>query len=112
VDLDGRPWAAVPIKTPRQPTLYPIEPNKLYFNLGCYLQVRRPEGREPFYYTKILDRKCFELGGIKMLYSSSFLSEPEFDALYNGAAYRELKAKYDPEGRAKTLYAKVAFQGR
>ena len=79
VDLAGRPWAAVPIKAPRQPTLYPIKPNELYFNLGCYCQVQRPAGMEPYHYTKILDRKCFELGGIKMLYSSSFLSEAEFD---------------------------------
>ena len=35
-----------------------------------------------------MDRKCFDLGGIKMLYSSSFLIEPEFDLLYNGAGYR------------------------
>ncbi|HUL82153.1 MAG TPA: FAD-binding oxidoreductase [Gammaproteobacteria bacterium] len=109
VDLEGRPWAAVPIVAPRQPTLYPIRPNELYFNLGCYLQVRRPEGKPPYHYTKIVDRKCFELGGIKMLYSSSFLSEPEFDALYNGAAYRTLKAKYDAAGNAQTLYKKVAL---
>ncbi len=112
VDLAGRPWAAVPIKAPRRPTLYPIQPNELYFNLGCYCQVRRPEGMAPFHYTKILDRKCFDLGGIKMLYSSSFLSESEFDALYNGAAYRTLKAKYDPGGNAQTLYKKVAFAAR
>lgn len=109
VRLDGRPWAAVPIQTPRQPTLYPIRPNTLYFNLGCYLQVRKPEGKPPYYYTKILDEKCFELGGIKMLYSSSFMTEEEFDARYNGAAYRALKAKYDPDGRARTLYAKVVL---
>ena len=36
VALDGLPWAAVPIKTPGQPTLCPIRPNELYFNLGCY----------------------------------------------------------------------------
>ena len=54
-------------------------PNELYYNLGCYCQVRRPAGSEPYYYTKIMDRKCFELGGIKMLYSSSFLTESEFD---------------------------------
>ncbi len=109
VDLGGRPWAAVPIKTPRQPTLYPIKPNALYFNLGCYCQVKRPEGMAPYHYTKILDRKCFELGGIKMLYSSSFLSETEFDALYNGSAYHALKEKYDAAGNAQTLYRKVAF---
>lgn len=109
VRLDGRPWAAVPIRTPRQPTLYPIRPNTLYFNLGCYLQVRKPEGKPPYYYTKILDEKTFALGGIKMLYSSSFMTEEEFDARYNGEAYRELKAKYDPQGRAKTLYQKVVL---
>jgi FAD/FMN-containing dehydrogenase len=109
VDLAGRPWAAVPIKTPRQPTLYPIKPNELYFNLGCYCQVKRPPGMAPYHYTKILDRKCFELGGIKMLYSSSFLSETEFDALYNGAGYRALKATYDAAGNAQTLYKKVAL---
>ncbi len=109
VRLDGRPWAAVPIQTPRQPTLYPVRPNTLYFNLGSYLQVRKPEGKPPYYYTKILDEKCFELDGIKMLYSSSFMTEEQFDARYNGAAYRELKAKYDPDGRARTLYAKVVL---
>ena len=112
VDLAGRPWAAVPIKTPRQPTLYPIKPNELYFNLGCYCQVQRPPGMEPYHYTKILDRKCFELEGIKMLYSSTFLGEAEFDALFNGAAYRQLKAKYDVGGNALTLYKKVAFAQR
>jgi FAD/FMN-containing dehydrogenase len=109
VDLAGRPWAVVPIKTPRQPTLYPIKPNELYFNLGCYCQVQRPPGMEPYHYTKIVDRKCFDLGGIKMLYSSSFLGEAEFDALYNGAGYRALKAKYDAAGNAQTLYQKVAL---
>ena len=30
-----------------------------------------------FYYTRLLDRKCFELGGIKMLYSTTFLDRKE-----------------------------------
>jgi hypothetical protein len=109
VRLEGKPWAVVPIKTPRRPTLYPITPNELYFNLGCYCQVRRPAGKPPYHYTKIMDRKCFELGGIKMLYSSSFLDEAEFDALYNGAGYRALKQKYDAAGNAQTLYKKIAY---
>jgi FAD/FMN-containing dehydrogenase len=110
IDLDGRPWAAVPIRTPRQPALYPIAAKQLYFNLGCYCQVRRAEGREPFHYSKIMDQKCFGLGGIKMLYSSTFLERAEFDARFNGEAYRALKAKYDPNGSAPTLYDKVTFR--
>jgi len=109
VSLSGHPWAAVPIRTPRRATLYPIAPGELYFNLGSYCQVQRPAGKEPYHYTKIMDRKCFELGGIKMLYSSTFLDEVEFAARFNGAAYRELKKKYDGAGNAPTLYAKVAF---
>ncbi len=110
VDIEGRPWAALPIKTPRQPTLYPIEPDTLYFNLGCYCQVRRPEGKPRYYYTRLMDDKCFELGGIKMLYSSTFLEKAEFDARFNGAAYAALKAKYDPEGNAPTLFEKVSME--
>lgn len=109
VALNGLPWAAVPIRTQRQPTLYPVRPDQLYFNLGCYTQVQRPAGREPYWYSKIMDRKCFDLGGIKMLYSSTFLDEAEFDARFNGTAYRMLKAKYDPRGLAPALYEKVAI---
>ena len=107
IDLDGKPWVAVPIKTPASPTIYPIAANRLYFNLGCYCQVRKLPGREDYYYTKILDRKCFELGGIKMLYSSSFMSRSEFDQVYNGPAYERLKTKYDPDHKAYTLYEKT-----
>jgi len=110
VELDGRPWAAVPIRTPRQPTLYPITAERLYFNLGCYCQVRRATGREPYHYSKVMDRKCFDLGGIKMLYSSSFLERDEFDMRFNGESYRELKAKYDPGGHAPDLFDKVAVK--
>ena len=107
VDLDGKPWVAVPIKTPASPTLYPIRANQLYFNLGCYCQVNKVPGRENYHYTKVMDRRCFELDGLKMLYSSSFLSRGEFERLYNGAAYSRLKAIYDPQGKAYTLYEKT-----
>lgn len=108
VELGGRPWAALPIRPASRPTLYPVEPGELLFNLGCYCQVRKPAGMGPYHYTRIMDRKCFELGGIKMLYSSTFIDEPAFDARFNGDAYRALKRKYDPEGRAPTLFEKVA----
>lgn len=109
VDLGGLPWAAVPIKTPRQPTLYPITPGKLYFNLGSYCQVKRAAGKPPYHYTRLMDDKCFELDGIKMLYSSTFLDRNEFDRRFNGEAYSALKAKYDPEGNAPTLFDKVSM---
>ncbi len=110
VDLDGKPWLAVAIRTPHRPTLYPVEPDTLYFNLGCYCRVRKSEG-EDFGATRIMDRKCLDLGGVKMLYSSSFMDEAEFDRVYNGDGARALKAKYDPEGRFPTLYEKCVRAG-
>src|SRR5690606_36393317 len=105
VDLDGKPWLAVVIRTPLSPTLYPLRPDTLYFNLGCYCRVRKSaeDGRGNFWATRLLDRKCLDLGGVKMLYSSSFMDEVEFDRVYNGTAFHALKAKYDPEGRFPTL---------
>ena len=110
VDLGGRPWAAVPIRSPGGATLYPVQPDALYFNLGSYCQVRRPPGMAPYHWTKIMDQCCYDLGGIKMLYSSIFVDRQKFDELYNGEAYRKLTAKYNPVGDASYLYEKVAYR--
>ena len=105
VDLDGKPWLSVAIRTPVSPTLYPLRPGELYFNLGCYCRVRK-SAEGDFHATRVLDGKCLELGGLKMLYSTSFMDEATFDRTYNGEAFRALKAKYDPHGRFPTLYEK------
>lgn len=110
VDLGGRPWIATPIRTPRSPTLYPVRADTLYFNLGCYCQVRRPAGKPPYWYTRILDDECFARGGLKMLYSSTFLSREDFERIYNGQGYAELKARYDPKGVFGELYSKAVMQ--
>ena len=107
IELDGKPWVIAPIRTPATPTLYPVQTNTLYVNLGCYCQVRKVAGKPDYWYTRIMDNKCFALGGVKMLYSSSFLSRTEFEAIYNGPAYARLKSKYDPAGRAPSLYQKA-----
>jgi FAD/FMN-containing dehydrogenase len=109
VDLAGKPWLSVVIRTPATPTLYPIRKDTLYFNLGCYCRVPKPDpaaGKGEFWATRLLDQKCFDLGGLKMLYSTSFMDEATFDARYNGDGARALKAKYDPQKRFPTLYEK------
>ena len=92
-----------------KPTNYPIRNNSLYFNMGCYCGTERPRPDVDFYYTRILDQKCFELGGIKMLYSSTFLEQDEFDRLYNGSDYAALKARYDPGELSTTLFEKAVL---
>jgi FAD/FMN-containing dehydrogenase len=110
VDLDGKPWIATPIKALSSPTLYPVQPGALYYNLGCYCHVKKHPSEGDYTYTRLLDRKCFDLGGIKMLYSSTFLDEAEFDRIYNGAGYRAVKRIYDPAGALGTLYQKCVLR--
>ena len=64
------------------------------------------DGKGEYWATRLLDQKCFDLDGLKMLYSTSFMDQASFDAHYNGDAQRALKAKYDPQGHFPTLYEK------
>ncbi len=107
--LDGRPCVVVPIRPQSSPTLYPVTAQEWYQNLGCYCYVRKPTTQREYEYVRSLDSACFASGGIKMLYSSSFLDLETFNRAYNGDAYGTLKAKYDPKGRLPTLYAKAVL---
>ncbi|MCC5859308.1 MAG: FAD-binding oxidoreductase [Ectothiorhodospiraceae bacterium] len=107
VDLAGQPWAAVPIVPQSRATLYPLKQNTLYFNLGSYCLIPRVPGKEADFHTRIMDEECLRLGGIKMLYSSSFFDPATFNRVYNGSAYDALKSKYDPDGVFPTLFEKA-----
>lgn len=110
IDIQGQPWVALPIVAQQEATLYPLTPNQPYMNIGCYCFVKKPKPDEAHYYTKLIDEKCFEMGGVKMLYSSTFLSEDRFNAIYNGEQYRQLKRKYDAQSKSPTLYQKAAMR--
>jgi len=109
IDLQGQPWMAILLKTDIKASIYPMNREEpLYFNLGFYGIIKK-ESKEPFHTTKMLDNKCFELGGIKMLYSSTFLTKEDFDRIYNGEVYDILKKKYDPQNRTLSLFEKVSL---
>lgn len=107
IDLAGAPWLSGPIKSPGTATLYPVTKGKLYLNLGCYASARKKASNEPFMNTKLMDDFCIKHSGIKMLYSSSFMNRQTFDHLYDGAAYKKLKQKYDSRGLAPTVFEKA-----
>lgn len=107
LDLDGKPLMTAPVKTPAKATCYPMRSNETYLNLGSYSFVKKKPGQAPYFNTKVMDTFCFERDGIKMLYSTTFLSEKEFNRHYNGKAYARLKTKYDSQGLFPTLYEKA-----
>jgi len=90
VDFRGKPWLACPIIPASSPTLYPIKCDEMYFNLDSYCYIKTNVEHGKYYSTKLLDARCFQLGGIKMLYSSTFIDQEYFDLIYNGSEYLQL----------------------
>jgi len=87
-------------------TLYPLRPETIYVNFGFWDVVNSAEPRPPGFLNRRIERKVTELSGIKSLYSDSFYGEDEFWSIYDGTAYRALKARYDPQGSLPDLYTK------
>ena len=50
------------------------------------------------------------LVNIKSLYSDSYFPRAQFESLYGGDAYRQLKAKYDPGDAFPGLYEKCVLK--
>jgi FAD/FMN-containing dehydrogenase len=84
--------------------LYPMDPARLYVNVGFWSAV--PVKGEPGAHNRRIEQLVAELDGHKSLYSDSYYPEAEFWTYYNGAAYREAKRAYDPAGRLPDLYDK------
>jgi FAD/FMN-containing dehydrogenase len=86
--------------------LYPLQPGEVYVNFGFWGTVPLPPGRADGYHNRLVETEVAALGGHKGLYSTSFYTEEEFWAHYNGPAYTRLKQAYDPGGRLAGLYDK------
>jgi hypothetical protein len=65
---------------------------------------------DKMYYRKLIDRKMYDNGSKKGLYSTTTLTYEQFNRLYNpNNVYEKLKTMYDPYGRFPTLYDKVCL---
>ncbi len=101
-----------PVRPYRKDAHYALFPmrDELYLNFGFWDVVRRHHAFEPGRHNRLVENKVIELSGIKSLYSDSFYDEDTFWRVYGAAAYRELKQKYDAQGRAKDLYQKCVLR--
>jgi FAD/FMN-containing dehydrogenase len=86
--------------------LYRLHPDRLYVNVGFWASVPLAAGQDPAHHNRWVEDEVERLGGRKSLYSTSYYREERFWALYNGPVYRELKDRYDPDGRLPDLYDK------
>lgn len=91
----ARPWP-----------LYPLQPGRLYVNVGFWATVPLTGGRPDGWHNRRVEQLVDEFGGHKSLYSTVHYPKDEFWRRYNGQAYRALKRAYDPAGRLPDLYDK------
>ena len=81
-------------------------PAERYVNFGFWDTLRFAVGHPPGHFNRLVEDAVDRLGGIKSLYSSSFYDRKTFHRIYGGDAYRQLKARYDPNGLLGELYDK------
>ncbi|HET9670372.1 MAG TPA: FAD-binding protein, partial [Casimicrobiaceae bacterium] len=88
-------------------TLYPLPRGTLSINFGFWDTVASREGRPQGFVNRKIEREVQAMGGVKSLYADSYFARDEFWSIYDLAAYRALKARYDPQGVLGDLYDKV-----
>ncbi|HEY3532924.1 MAG TPA: FAD-binding protein, partial [Casimicrobiaceae bacterium] len=99
-----------PIRAPdpdASATLYPLPRDTLSINFGFWDTVASREGHPPGFVNRRIEREVQAVGGVKSLYADSYFARDEFWSIYDAAAYRTLKARYDPQGVLGDLYDKV-----
>ncbi len=94
------------VGAPRRWPLYPLDADTTYVNVGFWSDAELGPGQAPDHHNRRIEEFLMASGGHKSLYSTSSYTREEFDALYGGADYRELRARYDPAGRLPELYTK------
>jgi FAD/FMN-containing dehydrogenase len=87
--------------------LYPMAAEQAYINFGFWDTVHRSERHAEGHFNRRIEDEVVRHGGIKSLYSESYYERDTFERLYGGDAYRQLKARYDPDLRFPDLYDKV-----
>ncbi|MEO6887339.1 MAG: FAD-binding oxidoreductase [Jatrophihabitantaceae bacterium] len=96
-----------PLRSRRPWPLYPLEPGRVYVNIGFWGTVPIRDGAGDGQVNRAIERAVEEFGGHKSLYSDAYYDRQRFDALYGGAAWADAKARYDPDGRLTGMYEKV-----
>ena len=86
--------------------LYPLDPGRLYVNVGFWSSVPIAPGAADGDVNRAIEAEVARLDGHKSLYSTAWYDRETFHELYGGATETALKARYDPDGRLRTMFDK------
>jgi len=73
-------------------TIFTYQADKL-INFGVW-GAGSPDKRKFVLSSRLIERKVFELGGVKCLYAHAYYAETEFWEIYNQRLYEKLRSKY------------------
>jgi FAD/FMN-containing dehydrogenase len=68
-----------------------------------------PDDRPGVSYSELLERKAYELGGIKTLISTNHYDRETFWTIYDRGRYERVKQRTDPQNMFRDLFDKRVF---
>lgn len=96
-----------PLRATRGWPLYPLEPGRVYVNVGFWGTVPVETGRGDGDVNRSIESAVARLDGHKSLYSDVYYDRTTFDDLYGGIELKAVRDRYDPQGRLTGMYEKV-----
>jgi FAD/FMN-containing dehydrogenase len=106
-EVGMRPVWLCPVVATRSWPTYPLDPGRLYVNVGFWGTVHVGPEAVHAPRNRAIEAAVHELGGHKSLYSEAFYDRATFDSLYDGANLARVKKQYDPDDRLTSLYHKA-----
>lgn len=96
-----------PLRSRESWPLYPLEPGRVYVNVGFWGTVPIRPGALDGDVNRAVERAVADFDGHKSLYSDAYYDRATFDALYGGERLSVVKKQYDPQDRLTGMYEKV-----
>ncbi|CAI4228273.1 unnamed protein product [Auanema sp. JU1783] len=98
------------LRAPPASRLVPGTNYAMFNDLGVYGtpgQVKRREEYNPTYAMRAMEKFTRDVGGYSFLYADIFMTEDEFNVMFDMTLYNEVRQKYKCDGAFPRLYDKV-----
>ncbi|CAL2051676.1 unnamed protein product [Caenorhabditis brenneri] len=98
------------LRAPPQSRLVPGTNYSMFNDLGVYGTPGPVERREPYnptYAMRAMEKFTRDVGGYSFLYADIFMSEEEFNEMFDMTLYNQVRTKYHCDGAFPRLYDKV-----
>ncbi|CAB3411030.1 unnamed protein product [Caenorhabditis bovis] len=98
------------LRAPPKARLVPEANYAMFNDLGVYGTpglVKRREPYNPTYAMRAMEKFTRDVGGYSFLYADIFMTEPEFEEMFDLTLYNQVRSKYNCDGAFPRLYEKV-----